>query len=159
MRRSSAHRVRLLVGRVLLLGGFFLVWHVLTQTGVLPRFFFGTPVTVLGNAARWFTSGKIYRHLGITLIETVLAFGLGTALGLVQPAHQRRHGVRRRGRRRVPGLIRRRRLPDPPGRRSVRHQYGVCRHPRPHRLCAAARRDRHPARAAAPPVAARGDDH
>src|SRR5438874_1093747 len=83
MHRPSAHRVRLLVGRVLLLGGFFLVWHVLTQTGVLPRFFFGTPVTVLGNAARWFTSGKIYRHLGIALIETVLAFGLGTALGLV----------------------------------------------------------------------------
>src|SRR5947199_820970 len=83
MRRSSGHRVRLRVRRVLLLGRFFLVWHVLTQTGVLPRFFFGTPVTVLGNAARWFTSGKIYRHLGITLIETVLAFGLGTALGLV----------------------------------------------------------------------------
>src|SRR5881275_974942 len=83
MRRANAHRIRLLAGRVLLLAGFFLVWHVLTQTGVLPRFFFGTPVTVLGNAARWFTSGKIYRHLGITLIETVLAFGLGTALGLV----------------------------------------------------------------------------
>src|SRR5438552_2711709 len=83
MRRASAHRVRLLVGRVVLLAGFFLVWHVLTQTGVLPRFFFGTPLTVLGNAARWFTSGKIYRHLGITLIETVLAFGVGTGLGLV----------------------------------------------------------------------------
>src|SRR5437016_7377583 len=83
MRKASAHRVRLLLGRLLLLAGFFLVWHVLTQTGVLPRFFFGTPLTVLGNAARWFSSGKIYRHLGITLIETVLAFGLGTALGLV----------------------------------------------------------------------------
>src|SRR2546423_2918819 len=83
MRKASAHRVRLLLGRLLLLAGFFLVWHVLTQTGVLPRFFFGTPLTVLGNAARWFSSGKIYRHLGITLIETVLAFGVGTALGLV----------------------------------------------------------------------------
>jgi NitT/TauT family transport system permease protein len=83
MGRASAHRFRLLASRVLLLAGFFLVWHVLTQTGVLPRFFFGTPLTVLGNAARWFTSGKIYRHLGITLIETVLAFGVGTALGLV----------------------------------------------------------------------------
>jgi NitT/TauT family transport system permease protein len=83
MGRASAHRVRLLAGRVLVLAGFFLVWHVLTQTGVLPRFFFGTPLTVLGNAARWFTSGKIYRHLGITLVETVLAFGVGTALGLV----------------------------------------------------------------------------
>jgi NitT/TauT family transport system permease protein len=83
MGRASAHRLRLLASRVLLLAGFFLVWHVLTQTGVLPRFFFGTPLTVLGNAARWFTSGKIYRHLGITLIETVLAFGVGTAVGLV----------------------------------------------------------------------------
>src|SRR5256712_10241625 len=82
MRKASAHRVRLLLGRLLLLAGFFLVWHVLTQTGVLPRFFFGTPLTVLGNAARWFSSGKIYRHLGVTLIETVLAFGVGTALGL-----------------------------------------------------------------------------
>jgi NitT/TauT family transport system permease protein len=83
MRRASAHRaVRLLVGRVLLLAGLLLLWHVLTQTGVLPRFFFGTPLTVLGNAARWFTSGKIYPHLGITLVETVLAFGAGTALGL-----------------------------------------------------------------------------
>jgi sulfonate transport system permease protein len=83
MRRASVYRVRLLLGRVLLLAGVFLVWHVLTQTGVLPRFFFGTPLTVLGNVARWFSSGKIYRHLGITLIETVLAFGVGTALGLV----------------------------------------------------------------------------
>jgi len=83
MRRANAHRIRLLAGRVLLLAGFFLVWHVLTQTGVLPPFFFGSPLTVLGNAARWFASGKIYRHLGITLIETVLAFGAGTALGLV----------------------------------------------------------------------------
>src|SRR5436305_15056873 len=83
MRKASAPRLRLLVGRVLLLTGFFLVWHVLTQTYVLPRFFFRTPLTVLGNAARWFISGKIYRHLGITLNETVLAFGVGSAHGLV----------------------------------------------------------------------------
>ena len=82
---TSADRryIRLFGGRVLLLLGLLLVWHVLTETGALPRFFFGSPLTVLGNAARWFTSGKIYRHLGITLIETVLAFGIGTVLGLV----------------------------------------------------------------------------
>src|SRR3989475_11164964 len=74
--------LRLLAGRILLLVSLLLAWHVLTATGILPRFFFGSPLTVLGNAARWFTSGKIYRHLGVTLIETVLAFGVGTALGL-----------------------------------------------------------------------------
>src|SRR6267142_2662623 len=84
MSGASGHRgaVRLLAGRILLLLGVLLVWHVLTSTGVLPKFFFGSPLTVLENTARWFVSGKIYRHLGITLIEPVLAFGIGTGLGL-----------------------------------------------------------------------------
>jgi NitT/TauT family transport system permease protein len=73
---------RLLAGRLLLLLALVLVWHVLTETGVLPRFFFGSPLRVFENAAAWFVSGKIYRHLAITLLETVLAFGTGTLLGL-----------------------------------------------------------------------------
>src|SRR5882724_5009600 len=82
---ASADRrnLRLVAGRLLLLGGLFLAWHLLTETGLLPRFFFGSPLRVLGSVARWFSSGKIYRHLGITLVETVLAFGIGTVLGLV----------------------------------------------------------------------------
>jgi len=81
---TSRHRgaARLLAGRILLLLGVLLAWHVLTSTGVLAKFFFGSPLIVLENAALWFVSGKIYRHLGITLIETVLAFGIGTGLGL-----------------------------------------------------------------------------
>jgi NitT/TauT family transport system permease protein len=79
---GDKHGLRLLAGRLLLLLGLLGVCHVLTATGALPSFFFGSPVTVLGNAARWFITGKIYRHLGITLIETVLAFGIGKVLGL-----------------------------------------------------------------------------
>ena len=41
------------------------------------------------------------------------------------------------------GLGKRRRLPDPAGRRRVRHQHGVRGHPRADRLCALARLDRH----------------
>jgi NitT/TauT family transport system permease protein len=69
--------------QVLLLLGFFAVWHVLTATEILAPFFFGKPLLVLENTWDWFASGKIYRHLWITLVETVLAFGVGTVLGLV----------------------------------------------------------------------------
>ena len=75
--------MRLLAFRLLLLVAFFALWHLLTATGVLPRFFFGTPLVVLENTARWFISGKIYAHLGVTLIETLLAFAAGTILGLI----------------------------------------------------------------------------
>jgi NitT/TauT family transport system permease protein len=62
----------------LIIGG----WHVLTKTGVLPPFFFGEPLVVAQRIVDWFTSGKIYLHLGITLLETLLAFAIGTLLGL-----------------------------------------------------------------------------
>lgn len=60
----------------------FFVWYALTETEMLPPFFFGKPLLVLERTWDWFASGKIYIHLGITLLETVLAFVAGTLLGL-----------------------------------------------------------------------------
>ncbi|HJV62114.1 MAG TPA: ABC transporter permease [Albitalea sp.] len=71
----------------------FLVWHLLTKPGLLPNvvfsddsqaaFFFGEPLKIFGRIWAWFVAdADIYRHLWITLLETVLAFGIGTALGL-----------------------------------------------------------------------------
>jgi NitT/TauT family transport system permease protein len=71
----------------------FVLWHALTTPGLLPNvvfdddsqaaFFFGEPLKIFARIGRWFfTARDIYEHLAVTLLETVLAFGLGTALGL-----------------------------------------------------------------------------
>lgn len=76
-----------------LLLGLFAVWHVLTTPGLVPpmvfendqqaAFFFGEPLKVAGRIWRWFAVDRdIYSHLGVTLVETVLAFGIGAASGL-----------------------------------------------------------------------------
>jgi len=68
-------------------------WHLLATPGLLPplvfsddnqaAFFFGEPLKIFGRIGRWFfVTRDIYEHLAITLLETVLAFGLGTVLGL-----------------------------------------------------------------------------
>jgi NitT/TauT family transport system permease protein len=69
--------------QLLLLVAMFGIWYLLTETELLPPFFFGNPVVVLQKTWEWFASGRIYSHLAITLVETVLAFGVGTLLGLV----------------------------------------------------------------------------
>jgi NitT/TauT family transport system permease protein len=69
--------------QVALVVGLFVLWHVLTRAEVLPKFFFGEPLVVLQRIWEWFASGKIFPHLGITLLETLLAFAIGTLLGLV----------------------------------------------------------------------------
>jgi NitT/TauT family transport system permease protein len=67
---------------LLLLTALIAAWHVLTRTEVLPPFFFGEPLQVGSRIWDWFSSGKIFPHLGVTLLETLLAFILGTVLGL-----------------------------------------------------------------------------
>jgi len=78
--------------QALLLLLLFAAWQALTQPGLLPpvvwdnpdraAFFFGEPVRIFAVIWTWFTEGAIYRHLWITLEETALAFGIGSALGL-----------------------------------------------------------------------------
>ena len=70
------------LGRVLIaaliLGG----WQVGTATGVMPPLFFGRPVLIAGVVWRWFASGEIWPHLGVTITETLLAFASGTGAGV-----------------------------------------------------------------------------
>lgn len=74
------------------------LWHVLSRNPQ-TAFFIGEPIQVAGRIWSWFLPvavdanalfpdglegrADIYQHLGVTLLETVLAFGLGTVLGLV----------------------------------------------------------------------------
>lgn len=70
----------------------FLLWYALTSPTLLPpiyfdnadkaAFFFGEPQKVLLRIWEWFSSGSIYEHLGVTLVETMLAFAIGTVFGL-----------------------------------------------------------------------------
>jgi NitT/TauT family transport system permease protein len=65
-----------------LLGTLLAAWHLLTSAEILPSFFFGQPLQVGARIWEWFASGSIFPHLGVTLLETLLAFVLGTLLGL-----------------------------------------------------------------------------
>jgi NitT/TauT family transport system permease protein len=67
----------------LLLLALFAIWHILTRSEILPPFFFGEPLVVLEVIWEWFSGGRIYKHLAVTLIETILAFVIGTVAGLV----------------------------------------------------------------------------
>jgi len=90
---SDRPLLRLRVWQAGLLVGVFVVWHLLTKPGLLPNvffendqqaaFFFGEPVKIFERIWAWFvTRHDIYEHLAVTLVETVLAFAIGSTLGL-----------------------------------------------------------------------------
>jgi NitT/TauT family transport system permease protein len=64
------------------------LWYGLTTIPVfgrilLPPFFFSTPADVGSQIVAWFASGIIWKHLGITLLESLLAFVIGSTLGVL----------------------------------------------------------------------------
>jgi len=71
----------------------FLFWDAMTRPGFIPpfmfdndrqaAFFFGQPLAVFRCIWAWFvTDADIYRHLAVTLMETVMAFAVGAGTGL-----------------------------------------------------------------------------
>lgn len=84
---------KLRAAQLALAAAFFLAWWLLTTPGLVPpflfdndrqaAFFFGEPIKILARVWDWFVVDRdIYRHLAVTLTETVAAFAIGTAAGL-----------------------------------------------------------------------------
>ena len=87
------NHANLRVWQIGLLVAIFVLWHVVTKPGLIPpfvfendqqaAFFFGEPLKIFSRVWAWFFgNADIYQHLWVTLLETVLAFGIGTVLGL-----------------------------------------------------------------------------
>lgn len=75
------NRIRLY--QALLLVAVLGAWEAAVRAGLLDPFFFPQPSAILIRVGSWLGQGAIYRHLAITLTETMLAFAIGTLLGVV----------------------------------------------------------------------------
>jgi NitT/TauT family transport system permease protein len=89
--KPNAGNIRIWQAGVLI--ALFAFWHAMTTPGLIPplmfendrqaAFFFGEPLKIFGRVWDWFiTNRDIYQHLWVTLLETVLAFAIGTSAGL-----------------------------------------------------------------------------
>src|SRR5277367_6425807 len=63
------------------------LWQLLASVPILgkvwlPPFFFSNPVDVFSQIVDWFSSGVIWKHLLITLWESILAFAIGSLGGV-----------------------------------------------------------------------------
>ncbi len=81
-------RIKLLSLQLLVAVVSIVLWHLLTTIPVggkplLPPFFFSTPLDVAAQVYAWFADASIWRHLWITLAESMLAFAVGSIGGIL----------------------------------------------------------------------------
>jgi len=83
MSRAGLLALQLLVAIVVLV-----LWQAFATVPVfgrllLPPFFFSNPLDVGSQIFDWFATGVIWKHLAITLWESVLAFAIGSLAGVL----------------------------------------------------------------------------
>jgi NitT/TauT family transport system permease protein len=87
-RGRAVSRLTLLFCQILVAVVFLGLWQLLTTVPIfgrmlLPPFFFSNPVDVGSQIVAWFASGVIWKHLWITLLESILAFTIGSLAGVL----------------------------------------------------------------------------
>src|SRR5260370_4161121 len=81
-------RLMLLVCQLLVAVVALSLWQLLATVPIfgrmlLPPFFFSNPVDVCSQIFDWFSTGVIWKHLLITLWESILAFAIGSLGGVM----------------------------------------------------------------------------
>jgi NitT/TauT family transport system permease protein len=84
----TVSRPKLLALQLLVALAAVLLWQLFTSVPIggvklLPPFFFSTPADVAARIVKWFVEGTIWKHLWITLVESVLAFVIGSIAGVL----------------------------------------------------------------------------
>ena len=67
--------------QVLILIVFFVIWEIAAQQNIIDPFLFSQPSRMISAMTDMATSGILFKHIGVTLYETVLGFLLGTIFG------------------------------------------------------------------------------
>ena len=86
-RRGPRGRARMTPGmRLLQLGlavAVLAAWEVLVRVHVIDEFFFPRPSEIFSTMWLWISSGYVFPHLWVTIQESLLAFIVGAAAGLL----------------------------------------------------------------------------
>ncbi len=81
LRRVKIRRISILAARVFILAAFFALWELLARLKLIDSFITSQPSRIADTIARLYREGDLFYHIGITCLETVIGFLLGTAAG------------------------------------------------------------------------------
>jgi NitT/TauT family transport system permease protein len=84
--RQKKRRMLILVTQITLLVAFFALWEIAARMKWIEAFIFSQPSRMLTAFINMSMSGNLWKHINITLWETVAGFVLGTIIGTVTAA-------------------------------------------------------------------------
>ena len=76
-------KIQILITQIVLLVSFFILWEVLANNNVISTFLFSKPSDIYKLFIYYTSSGLLFKHVWISVYETLLGLIIGTTLGII----------------------------------------------------------------------------
>ncbi len=83
VRNYKKNRRIILFSQIALVFVFIGVWELFSSVGILDEFLFSKPSAIVKLLAQYIKTNEIFKHVGISLYETLLGLIIGTSLGIL----------------------------------------------------------------------------
>ncbi|MCI1944478.1 ABC transporter permease [Clostridium luticellarii] len=81
LKNVIVRKKKVIISRVTILIAFFALWEIAGDWGWIDPFLTSTPSRMLKNLIKLYVEGNLFKHIGITCVETILGFLLSTLIG------------------------------------------------------------------------------
>ena len=81
-RNQDEARIPMVVLQVMFGAAMLLAWQGLVTAGIMDKFFFSRPSDIGLRVWQWISTGTVWAHLAVTIIEAALSFAIGVAAGI-----------------------------------------------------------------------------
>jgi len=83
LRKLKMNKVLVSVCQISIVTLFIIIWQILADYKLINTFISSSPKMVLKTLIELHQSGSIYRHIWVTVYETLISFSLGTFIGII----------------------------------------------------------------------------
>ncbi|MCX7709794.1 MAG: ABC transporter permease [Clostridia bacterium] len=81
LKKVRRTKLSILFTQIIIAVLFFLLWEVLARYKVIDPFITSQPTRVIKTLVNLYNEGNLLRHIGVTCLETIIGFVLGTIVG------------------------------------------------------------------------------
>jgi NitT/TauT family transport system permease protein len=82
-KKYRKEKIRLIIYQLILLFSFLTIWELLAYYNVINTFIFSKPSDILELLVEYIKTNEIFRHIKVSLIETILGIVLGSSIGII----------------------------------------------------------------------------
>ncbi len=83
LKAIKVRKIMVVLGQILLVVLFFLIWEILARKNIINSFVFSYPSKIFSTIINLFLDGNLVHHIMVTLGEVLVAFFLGIFLGFI----------------------------------------------------------------------------